>query len=153
MENIEEASDLQSTLVVSEEMRSYIYEMAKWARFLAVVGFVFTGLVTLTAFTIGSAMSTTPEIAAMVGKMGPAGGIVFTVFCLAYAFAIFYPSLLLFKYSVKAKLGVLYGEQISLNDALSKLKSLFKYWGIITIIFIGLYALLVLSSVLAQIKG
>jgi hypothetical protein len=154
MENIEEeVTAAQPTLVVSEEIRSYLYDMAKWANFLAIVGFVFTALVALSALTIGSAMATNPEVAAMIGKMGNAGGVVFTVFCLAYAFAIFYPSLLLFKYSAKAKLGVLYGEQDSLNDAMGKLKSLFKYWGIITIIFISLYALLILSSVLAQVKG
>ncbi|MFA6276203.1 MAG: DUF5362 family protein [Pedobacter sp.] len=152
MENLEETNETQeqTTLIVSEEMRSYIYEIAKWAGFLAIVGFVFTGIMIISAFTIGAAMNTSPEIMLMAGQMGKFGGIFFTVICLVYAFAVFYPSLLMFKYSTKAKHGVLYGEQTSLNDALSKLKSLFKYWGIITIIFISLYIFFIISTLMAR---
>ncbi|MBB2145419.1 hypothetical protein GM921_07985 [Pedobacter sp. LMG 31464] len=153
MENLEETTETheQTTLVVSEEIRSYIYEIAKWAGFLAIVGFVFTGIMIIGAFTIGAAMNTSPEIMLMAGPLGKFGSIFFTVICLVYAFAVFYPSLLLFKYSTKAKHGVLYGEQGSLNDALSKLKSLFKYWGILTIIFISLYVLAIISSIMAKV--
>ncbi|MFD0940791.1 hypothetical protein [Pedobacter boryungensis] len=150
MENLEQTNDANEkiTLIVSEEMRSYIYEIAKWAGFLAIVGFVFTGIMIIGAFTIGAAMNTSPEIMLMAGQMGKFGSIAFTAICLLYAFAVFYPSLLLFKYSTKAKHGVLYGDQINLDDAMSKLKSLFKYWGILTIIFISLYMLLIVSSIM-----
>jgi len=152
MENTEEIQvQEQPQLVVSEEMRSYFYEMAKWANFLAIVGFVFAGFMIIGAFTLGGAMSTNAELAAMVGQMGAFGGIVFTIICLLYSFAIFYPSLLLFKYAAKAKLGVLYGEQASLDEAIAKLKSLFKYWGIITILFISMYVLTIVFSVMTQI--
>lgn len=139
-------------LIVTEEMRSHFYEIAKWASFLAVVGFVITGFMVIAALTVGPAMNSNPEIRAMIGKMGSLGSIGFTVICMIYAFVIFYPSLLLFKYSTKAKLGILYGEQSSLDEAISKLKSLFKYWGILTFIFIGLYVLMLFSSVLTQVK-
>lgn len=150
MENTQEPAEVQDELklVVSEEMRSYIYEIAKWASFLAIVGFVFTGIMIISAFTVGAAISTNPQMLAMASSMGPAASIVFTVLFLVMAFAIFYPSLLMFKYAVKAKLGVLYGEQTSLDEAMSKLKSLFKYWGIITIVYIGLYVLMIISTVM-----
>jgi len=152
MENLEETNETQeqTTLVVSEEMRSYIYEIAKWAGFLAIVGFVFTGMMIISGFTIGAAMNTSPEIMLMAGPLGKFGSVFFTVFSLIFAFAVFYPSLLMFKYSSKAKHGVLYGEQGSLNDAISKLKSLFKYWGILNIIFISLYILAVVSSIMTR---
>lgn len=148
MENLEEPNEPANipSLIVSEDMRSYIYDTAKWANFLAVVGFVIAGLMIVTSFTLGAAMSTNPELSKLLSTsaLSPIG---FTIFCLVYAFAIFYPSLLLFKYSSKAKLGVLYGEQASLDEAFSKMKSLFKYWGIITILFISLYILLIIFSV------
>lgn len=130
-------------LIVTEDMRSYLYDMAKWASFLAIVGFVITGFMVLASFTIGAAMSTNPELAKLLASstLSPVG---FTIFCLIYALAIFYPSLLLFKYAVKAKQGILYGEQDSLNDALNNMKSLFKYWGILTFIGIILYIVLVI---------
>ena len=153
MENIEETqTDPQTPLRVTEEMRSHIYEMAKWTNFLAIVGFVFSGFITITAFTVGAAIGTSPEISAMVGSLNGLGSVGFTVICLILAFALFYPSLLMYKYASKAKLGVLYAEQASLDEAFSKLKSLFKYWGIIAIIYITLYVVMLILSIMAQIN-
>ena len=147
-ENIEETVEQQDmpTLMVTEDMRSYIYDTTKWTNFLAIFGFVVSGFLILTAFTIGPAMSTDPKLAAAMNASG-LNPLVLTIFCLIFAFAVFYPSLLLFKYTTKAKLGVLYGEQASLDEAFSKIKSLFKYWGIITLIGSLLYvALIVLQA-------
>lgn len=151
MEN-EELTPVPSThpqLIVSEEMRSYLYEMAKWATFLAIVGFVFTGLIIVSAFTVGAAIGTNPELASLK-SFAALGGLGITLVCLLYAFAIFYPSLLLFKYASRAKLGVLYGDQNSLNEALMRLKSLFKYWGIMTIILISFYVIALVSTVMTM---
>lgn len=150
MENDEviNGSHEEPQLVVSEEMRSYLYDMAKWAGFLAIVGFVFTGLMIVGAFAFGAALGTDPQLIASNSPLASLGSLGFTILCLVYAFAIFYPSLLLFKYSSKAKLGILYGDQGSLNEALSKLKSLFKYWGILTIVFVSLYLVLLISTVM-----
>ena len=137
-------------LIVTEEMRSYIYEIAKWASFLAIVGFAFAGITILSAFTIGAVMNSNPQLLAMANTMGAAAGVVFTVMFLILAFAIFYPSLLMFKYATKAKIGVLYGDQASLDEAMSKLKSLFKYWGIITIIYLGFYALMIIATLMGK---
>ncbi len=61
MENIEENNPEENTpahqeaemetLIISEDIRSYIYESAKWSKFLSIVGFVFTGLMVLVAFS------------------------------------------------------------------------------------------------------
>lgn len=142
-ENIEEKE--QPQLIVSEEMRSYIYDTTKWAKFLAIVGFAISGFLILTSFTIGPAMQSNAELAAAMAKSGFTS-IGITLVCLLYAFAVFYPSLLLFKYANKAQFGVLYGEQASLDEAFGKLKSLFKYWSVITIIGIVLYIMLVVFS-------
>ena len=151
MENLQETNEQENIpkLIITEDIRSYLYDMAKWANFLAIVGFVITGLMVLTSFTIGPAMSTDAKLAAAMAASGvsPMG---ITICCLVFAFAIFYPSLLLFKYATRAKVGVLYGEQASLDEAFSKIKSLFKYWGIITLVGIALYVMLVVLSIVAQ---
>ena len=155
MENIEETAEIQKEmkLAVTEEMRSYFYEMAKWANFLAIVGFAFAGLTIISAFTIGAVMNTNPQMSAAAKMMGPAASVVFTIMFLLIAFAIFYPSLLMFKYASKAKLGVLYGEQASLVEAIAKLKSLFKFFGVITIVYLGLYALMILSTLMGGLAA
>jgi hypothetical protein len=148
MENLEETPAVpeQVNLLVTEEMRSYIYEMAKWASFLSIVGFIFTGLTVILAFTIGAASNASPQMSAALGPLGAMGGVALTIFFLIIAFATFYPSLLLFKYANKAKFGVLYGEQESLAEAFSKLKSLFKFWGIMVIIYISLNLIMFIST-------
>ncbi|TCC89393.1 hypothetical protein EZ428_16995 [Pedobacter frigiditerrae] len=140
----------EQALAVTEEIRSYIYETAKWASFLAIVGFVLTGLLVVCAFMFGAIMSSSPELALMTGELAKAGSAVITIVFLIYAFAIFYPSLLMFKYANKAKVGILYGEQDSLNEAMGKMKSLFKYWGIITIIILSLYIITIVGAVLGN---
>lgn len=149
MENLEETHEQENVpqLIVTEDMRSYIYDMAKWANFLAIVGFVIAGFMIVASFTIGAAMGTNPELASLMTSSGlsPIG---FTIFCLLYAFAMFYPSLLLFKYANKAKQGILYGEQASLDEAFSKMKSFFKFWGIITAVFIGLYIVFIVLNII-----
>lgn len=152
MENIEETYEVQEEpkLVVTEEMRSYFYDMAKWASFLAIAGFVFAGLTTIAAFTIGASVGQNIQLANYQTQLGPVSPLVFTIVCLIGAFAIFYPSLLLFKYASKAKQGVLYGDQGELNEAISKLKSLFQFWGILTILYIGSQLILFIAAITAN---
>lgn len=83
--------------------------------------------------------------------MGSLGSFGFTAVYLVFAFAIFYPSILLFKYATKAKIGVLYAEQASLEEAIGKIRLLFKYWGIIVILFLGLYLFIILSTIAGKV--
>ncbi|MFN0257009.1 hypothetical protein [Pedobacter ureilyticus] len=139
-------------LIVTEDMRSYIYDMAKWANFLGIVGLVIAAFMLMAALTIGPTINANPEMAKMLGQLGAMDGTTFSIVFLIYGLAIFFPSLLMLRYAAKAKHGVLYGEQESLDQGMAKLKSLFKYFGVLTIIFIGLYLLTLVSAVLGGIK-
>ncbi|TKC03947.1 DUF5362 family protein [Pedobacter frigoris] len=136
-------------LIVTEDIRSYIYETAKWAKFLSVVGFVVAGWLIMLAFSASAfetALNQTPggaQFAAM-------GSTVLTIFCLLSALLYFYPSLMLFKYSTAAKNAVLFAEQESLVVAMSKMKSFFKFWGILTIAIIAFYALALILVIFAK---
>jgi hypothetical protein len=76
---------------------------------------------------------------------------VLTVICLLVALIYFYPSLLLFKYANAAKQAVLYADQATLAVAMSKMKSFFKFWGILTIVFLTFYVLSILVTIVASI--
>jgi hypothetical protein len=140
-------------LTVSEEMRSHFYEIAKWAGFLAVVGFVFAGIVVISAFIIGSSSTLSPELTLMLGQAGAGGQVALTIVFLIFAFIMFYPSLLLFKYSIRAKHGVLFGDQESLNEAFAKLKSVFKFWGVITIVYLALNLIGFISTLMGGVAA
>ncbi|ATP55160.1 hypothetical protein CPT03_01100 [Pedobacter ginsengisoli] len=139
-------------LTVTEDIRSYIYETAKWTKFLSIVGFVVTGIMILFSFSAEALIST------MNGKVGAAnnpwaalGGGFLTVVFLLSALLYFYPSLLMFKYANSAKQAVLYGDQPALSEAMSKMKSFFKFWGIITITILGLYIISFLLGIVAYL--
>lgn len=144
MEDFEQQVPDEVKLIVTEEMRSYIYEIAKWARFLSIIGFILSAFLIIGSFGIGAAISANPAMLAQLGPLAGAGGIVITVFYLILALMYFYPSLLLFRFSNKGKQGVLYGNQESLNDAMMNMKSLFKFWGIFTIVIMICYFLFAL---------
>ncbi|TDO24847.1 DUF5362 family protein [Pedobacter duraquae] len=152
MENFDEelvspASEPENiALVVTEDIRSYIYETAKWSRFLSIVGFILSAIVALAAFGAGAVISSMPDTPG-IGIFKAIGGAGVTILYLLFALMYFYPSLLLYKYAGAAKNAVLYGDQPSLSIAMSKMKSLFKFWGILTIVIIAAYVLLIIFMV------
>lgn len=134
-------------LWISEDVRSYIYETAKWTKFLSVIGFIFSALTAITAFGANAFLSAVPADNPLQ-KIGAAG---ITIVYLLLAIVQFYPSLQLYKFSIAANQAVLFGEQTSLSEAMGKLKSFFKFWGIITIAFIALYVMMMIFVIVAGV--
>ncbi|MGM9478723.1 hypothetical protein ACS5PU_20025 [Pedobacter sp. GSP4] len=143
MEDLEQEVPQEVKLVVTEEMRSYLYDITKWARFLSIVGFVFAALLILVALSIPSIIAGNPGLAKQFAPLGQGGSIVLTIIYLLLGLFYFYPSILLFRVANRGKQGVLFGDQESLDVAVLSLKSLFKFWGIMTIAVIVGYFLLV----------
>jgi len=140
LEHVED--DGAVTLLVTEDIRSYIYETAKWTKFLSIVGFIITGLMVMVAFSANAIMQSMAEIPAYQGLAGMGSGII-TFFYLLIALVYFYPSFLMYKFSGAAKTAVLYGSQENFSIAMSKMKSIFKFWAILTIIIIVMYVLMI----------
>jgi hypothetical protein len=149
MDNFEEIEpvspqeDEVEALWVSEDVRSYLYEAAKWTKFLSIVGFVFSAMTAIGAFGAGAVLNSVSAVSPNnpLMKVGAAG---LTVIYLLFALFQFYPSFLLYKFSTATNQAVLFGDQQSLSTAVSKIKSFFKFWGIITIIFIAFYAIMII---------
>src|SRR4051812_44192688 len=120
MDNIEEIKpdlpeeDEVDALWVNEDVRSYIYETAKWAGFLSIVGFVFSALTAITAFGAGAMLSTMSAISPgnPLMKIGSAG---LTIIYLLFALMQFYPSLQLYRFSSASKQAVLFSDQESFS--------------------------------------
>jgi len=148
-ELVEESGQEQEQLVVTEEIRSYIYETAKWTKFLSIVGLIFAVFMALAAFSanaiIETIVATTPGNP--LAQMGPA---FIMVYFLAISLILFYPSFLLFKYSNAANTAVLYADQENFTIAMKKMKSVFKFWGIMTMIVLAIYVLSFLLMIVAK---
>lgn len=132
-----------STPGLNEASRTFVLETAKWARFLSIVGFVFIGLILLAALFIGFASS------GLRGFGGMGGGIVALTYILI-ALLYFFPVLYLFRAATSLRDGINNNDEGALTTGFENLKSHYKFVGILTIIFLSLYALILLIAMLGS---
>jgi hypothetical protein len=127
-------------LQFDHESTSFLSETAKWAKFLSIVGFVFTGILVLVAFFLGKLLgSLSPFGAALSGV-----GFLSTVFYLGLAALIFFPNWFLFNYARKIQTAFLHNDQATLNASLGSMKSYFKFMGILTIVILSIYIIFII---------
>lgn len=131
-------------LYLNDSSKIYLFETAKWGNFLAIVGFILCGLILLVGIFFGSLISyfipaTSDQVynAQFLSKLGPVMAVFYGLIALLY----FFPCLFLYKFSAKMKVGLLTASQDSLTESFLNLKSLYKFWGIFTIIILAFYVL------------
>ncbi len=136
-----------SVLSLNSSAIEYLRQMSKWGKFLAIVGLLFSGLIILIGLAFGTIMSKlmalSPGVSAMSGSAGFAGGMGFGV-GLVYAvmgLVIAYPPVRLLQFSSQAKIAVNNNDSIAVENALKRLRSIFRFYGIFTIIILSFYAL------------
>jgi hypothetical protein len=126
-------------LQLDHEGMSFLADTAKWGKFLAIVGFVFSGLMVILAFFIGNLMSNLYPL----GGLNFSGfGVLGTVVYLIIAALIFFPNLFLFNFARKMQAALRNSDQSSLNASLGSLKLKYKFMGILMIIVLSFYLLL-----------
>lgn len=146
---VEAAPEQHETLQVTEEIRSYIYETAKWTRFLSIVGLVVAAFLALMALSANGLMEAMTA-AAPASPLLKLGSTFLTIYFLGISLMLFYPSFLLFKYSNAANTAILYGDQENFTLAMRKMKSVFKFWGIIAIIGLCLNLISIVLTVVLR---
>ncbi len=133
-------------LHIDEESARYLKETAKWGRFLAIVAFIMIGfyvLALLFGLMAGGAMtggfeaeySTTNPFAA---AMGTGVGVAFFI---AYLALLTVPVVYLYRFSTRIKTALEGNDQTTLTNSFGNLKSMFKFYGILMIVMLGLIAL------------
>ncbi len=134
---------------LTNTMKKYLTETAKWGKFLSIVGFVGIGFILIGAFTIGMVFE---KFALM--SMGPVDfNIVaaLTFFYLLMAVIWFVPVLHMFNFSTRILKSIPTMNIYGIEKALSSLKSLFKFYGIFTIIILGVYFLALIFAVIGNV--
>lgn len=131
---------LTDELSFSDNIRQYLAQTAKWGRFLGIMGFIIVGLMAVLAFIIPQMLSTTE-----LDTMGPAYNAGYktgmTVTYLVFAVLMFFPCLYLLRFGKKMNIALQTHEQESFENSFENLKSLFKFYGIVTIIVLCFYAI------------
>jgi len=135
--------DPLNNLLVNPEIKNYLSEAARWARFIGIVGYVFTGLLTVGSFFVGAFMNHMAKNAPANGGQNPFASGVFSVVMGAYFLVIaliyYFPSRYLHQFGVNTLNALHNHEQISFTQAFSRLKSFFKFFGVFTLVVLVLY--------------
>jgi len=141
--------------------KSHLSEAAKWARFLAICGFVFLGLMVVygifMSFVFANMMGTmskydsTYSTNSLKNIMG-AGMIIFYIVCAVIAF---FPYYFLLRFANKMKAALLSNDQDSLNGSFQNLKILYRYMGILMIISLAfmIFAILAIAATTIMAGG
>jgi hypothetical protein len=140
---------LKNELQLTPGSQNFLGECAKWGRFLSIIGFIFCGLIGVLAFFIPSIIMNIPPYNTMSSaySTGMAAGL--TVVYLLLALLLFFPCLYLYKFSVKMRLSLSSESQEGFEESLKNLKSMFKFYGILTIVMLSFYGLVFLIAMIA----
>ena len=122
-------------LTITPYARSLFLNMARWAKFLAISGFILMGLMSI-VFMVAFYTSSQVSSNTMFSSFGIVGGSIFTLFILA---VYFYPTYALLMYSIKVKRALTSINQHEFDGSINFLKNMFMYIGILLIIFMVLY--------------
>jgi len=128
------------------DSRDYLLESCKWAKFLAIVGMVITGLLMVLMFFSFFSLSLVKDTFSSF----------YTLYSLVYlgVIALYsYPVIALYRFSKKVRIGIDQADQVEFNEGLRFLKATFRYIGIMTIIIIAIYSIILLIALIGGISN
>ncbi|MGH1435604.1 MAG: hypothetical protein ACRBG0_14240 [Lewinella sp.] len=133
-----------SELIITDAIRSFLAESARWGKFIAIIGFVFIGLGVLMMLFGGGAM--------IAGGMAGMGGIMILVYVIALGISLI-PIYYLYNFATKMQVALRDDNQVFLRDAFENHKSMFKFYGILMAIMLGFYALMFLIGIIGGLAS
>ena len=137
MDNPQIIDDNMGGFALNTEIKAYLSETARWAKFLSIVGFVMMGFAVLIAFSIGSVLT----YLGLGRELGGPSPFIFTFFMLLGLLLYVFPVLYTYRFATKMQTALQEDNEADLTASFSNLKSYYKFVGILTIISLGFYAL------------
>ncbi|MHC2990649.1 hypothetical protein OB13_03275 [Pontibacter sp. HJ8] len=138
-------------LNINLDSKTFLLNTAKWGKFLAIVGFVFVGLMVAGGLFASTVLGAMGEGAGLGGSA--MGSAFFGVFYLLFALLYFFPVLYLYKFSSKMKIALSANNEELVSESFKSLKSLFKFMGVLTIVMLVAYALALLAVAFGAALG
>ena len=137
---------------ISQASRDHLIEISKWAKFLAIIGFIGIGLIVLAGIFMGSIGNLVESRTMMDGGSSFPGGLL-TFIYLIMAGIYFFPVYYLFRFSVKMPQALGAADNVGFDEATGYLKSHYKYMGIMMIIVLSLYALVIVGVIIMALAS
>jgi hypothetical protein len=151
MEQQENLFDLH----LDQQSVNYLSETARWSRLLSIIGFIYCGFMAIVGLFFGSMMSRmmAPGLGGSEATLPGVGTAFLSFFIILMALILFFPAYYLYNFSSKMRRALRNNDQAVLTDSLKNLKSFFKFYGIIVIIVLSVYALALISAIIGAIVG
>lgn len=140
---MEELTPLQpeepKTITLERSALGHLMETARWGKLMAITGFVGLGLLVLLGIFYSAFISAISggELDALPVTISWAIGLVYILFAVLF----FFPVLYLYRFSTQTPSSIRSKTTEQLTEALSNLKSLFKFMGIYTAVILIIYGL------------
>ena len=132
---------------ITSDIRAFLSETARWANFLAIIGFVIIGIIVVIAIFAGSMIGTMASQIPNSGFNALSGGVI-TILYLAMAGIYIFPVLYLYRFATNMKIALRNDNQEALSASFENLKSHYKFFGILMIIVLGFYALMLVLTII-----
>lgn len=134
-------------LSVDTTAHVYLKDAARWARFLAIVGFIFCIFLLLFALLSASLLSDMFNVMASQSFNG-AASIAITIIYAGFALLNFFPCLYLFNFATKMQVALRDNDQEQLNKSFKNMRSFYRFVGVLMIICVCFCALGLLGIIL-----
>jgi len=136
---------------IEQDTLNHLNSTRKWAMFLAIIGFIFLGLILIIGLLAGTFLT-----AFSTGQkgLGIPDSLMFVPIVLMSAIY-FFPVLFLFRFSKHTSKAIRNFDKLEFHKAIKSLKAYFAYIGILIIIVLTLYivVLIIAGSSMAFLKG
>ncbi len=134
----------EKTLKITHEITSHLNGAGKWGKFLAIMGFVFMALMLVMGIIMSIALSFIPSQQAGIFPFPPVLiGFIYLIIGAIY----FLPILYLYRFSTGIKQALLLKNQNQLAKAFFNLKLLYRFIGILMIVFLALYPIIIILMI------
>lgn len=155
-----QAVSVQSPAVhgaLTETMLVYLKGASPWLRFVGIVGFVLAGLTAMwglvffaLAPVIGFSLADIPGFEAFGGTVGIAA-VGVGLYIIGLAAIMFFPSLFSYRFGSRIRSFLRTGTEAELELAFKNNKSLWKFYGILFIVFLAFLPVALIISVIAAV--
>jgi hypothetical protein len=136
-------------MYLSQEAQGFLKETAKWAYFMSILGFIGIGFMVVLALFIGTIFSAIGGMSRNVHSMGILETGLMSGIYLSIAVLYFFPVYYLYQFSSKLKKAFKANDTDLVNSSFEYLKSHYKFIGILTLVFVVIYGLIFLFTILA----
>jgi hypothetical protein len=144
---------LNQDWILSEDVKKELMRVVKWAKLIAIIGFVICGLIFIFIVIVGVVLIAYSIFGQDNSALSETKPWITTPVYLLITALCFVPCLMLYNFSVKTEEAIKYRSDDALVKAFSSLYKCFRFVGIITLTIIGLYAIIRIGMLIANLSA